>query len=78
MPKSLYGLIRTPVMRSTSRPGDYKSIVQISTDCFAAYPETVNLAFGPSLEAMPFALVLASLDTACSRRLRSNPVKSYG
>ena len=27
--------------------GGYKPIVQISTDCFAAYPEAVDLAFGP-------------------------------
>ena len=27
--------------------GGYKPITQISTDCFAAYPEAVDLAFGP-------------------------------
>ena len=27
--------------------GGYKPIVQISTDCFAGYPEAVDLAFGP-------------------------------
>jgi IS1 family transposase/transposase-like protein len=29
------------------QPGGYKTIVQISTDGFAAYPEAVDLAFGP-------------------------------
>lgn len=29
------------------QPGGYKPIVQISTDGFAAYPEAVDLAFGP-------------------------------
>ncbi len=29
------------------QPGGYKPITQISTDCFAAYPEAVDLAFGP-------------------------------
>ncbi len=30
--------------------GRYKAIVQISTDGFAAYPEAVDLAFGPYVE----------------------------
>jgi hypothetical protein len=29
------------------QPGGYRAIVQISTDGFAAYPEAVDLAFGP-------------------------------
>ena len=29
------------------RKGGYKPIVQISTDGFVAYPEAVDLAFGP-------------------------------
>jgi transposase-like protein/IS1 family transposase len=29
------------------QPGGYKPVTQISTDCFAAYPEAVDLAFGP-------------------------------
>lgn len=29
------------------RPGGYRPIVQISTDGFSAYPEAVDLAFGP-------------------------------
>ncbi len=29
------------------QPGGYTPITQISTDCFAAYPEAVDLAFGP-------------------------------
>jgi IS1 family transposase len=29
------------------RPGEYRRIIQISTDAFAGYPEAVDLAFGP-------------------------------
>ena len=29
------------------RPGEYRVIVQISTDAFNGYPEAVDLAFGP-------------------------------
>ena len=29
------------------QPGGYKAVVQISTDGFAAYPEAIDLAFGP-------------------------------
>lgn len=29
------------------KPGGYKAIVQVSTDGFAAYPEAIDLAFGP-------------------------------
>ncbi len=34
-------------MRTAFATGGYAPIVQISTDGFAAYPEAVDLAFGP-------------------------------
>ena len=34
-------------MPTATKPGGYKPITQISTDGFAAYPEAVDLAFGP-------------------------------
>ena len=40
--------------------GGYKPITQISTDCFAAYPEAVDLAFGPYVKYGRFAKSIAT------------------
>ena len=39
--------LHTPATRTLFQPGGYLAVVQISTDGFAAYPEAVDLAFGP-------------------------------
>ncbi|MCH7725251.1 MAG: hypothetical protein IH991_02035 [Planctomycetes bacterium] len=45
------GRLQTPKPHESDahdyQPGGYKAIVQISTDGFPAYPEAVDLAFGP-------------------------------